>query len=123
MPSEALRSSGPCFVFPCEQGTAASIARVLSGLGMIPCAPGMVPPPLPQYLSVLLDGRIVGAVSSKLASRLVARMRDIRAATLAAAEGLTGVRWHRQFRLLPLNPRETLNPKPRWRVFYSKISR
>lgn len=66
----------------------AAILRVLSRLGMIPAAPGLVPPAMPRYLPIMLDGRVVGAVAGgAVAERMVARLRAVKAATLAQIEG------------------------------------
>lgn len=49
---------------------------------MTPSAPALAMPPAPAYLTVMLDGCVVGAVSAALAGPLVARLRDIKAACL-----------------------------------------
>lgn len=62
---------------------AAAPPQVLTGLGMLPSAPALAPPPPPDYLAVQLDGRVVGHVrSGGPAAALVARLRAIKAATL-----------------------------------------
>eukprot|EP00873_Tetraselmis_striata_P041965 jgi/Tetstr1/462229/TSEL_000628.t1 len=73
---------------PDAEELAVALVRVLSALGMLPVAPGLVPPAMPRYLPVMLDGRVVGYVAGgAMAERLVARLRDIKAATLAQLEG------------------------------------
>ncbi|GFR47172.1 hypothetical protein Agub_g8865 [Astrephomene gubernaculifera] len=65
--------------------TEISIMTVLTGLGMLPSAPALTPPPPPDYLSVMLDGRVVGYVRSGApAAALVGRLREIKAAALLA---------------------------------------
>ena len=60
--------------------------QVLAGLGMTPVAPAMTPPRPPTYLTVMLDGKVVGHVRSIAAPALVTRMRHIKAAKLAEEE-------------------------------------
>ena len=55
---------------------------------MLPGAPGSaVAPPWPSYTSVQLDGRCIGWVPANRAAGLVARLRAVKAARLAAEEG------------------------------------
>ena len=53
---------------------------------MTPIAPAMTPPRPPTYITVMLDGKLVGHVRSLHAPALVARLRDIKAAKLAEEE-------------------------------------
>lgn len=63
--------------------------QVLTGLGMLPSAPALAPPPPPDYLAVQLDGRVVGHVrSGGPAAALVARLRAIKAAALQVGTGV-----------------------------------
>lgn len=62
------------------------LLQVLAELGMTPSAPALAMPPPPAYLTVMLDGRVVGAVAAALAGPLVARLRDIKAAVLSAED-------------------------------------
>lgn len=62
--------------------------QVLAGLGMTPIAPAMTPPQPPTYITVMLDGKLVGHVRSINAPALVTRLRDIKAAKLAEEESL-----------------------------------
>ncbi len=66
-----------------------AIVAVLAGLGMAPAAPALAAPPPPGHLAVLLDGKVVGAVRAALAPALVAHLRALKAARLAAEEDLT----------------------------------
>lgn len=59
---------------------------MLAGLGMTPIAPAMTPPRPPTYLTVMLDGKLIGHVRSLSAPALVSRLRDIKAAKLAEEE-------------------------------------
>ncbi|KXZ56278.1 hypothetical protein GPECTOR_1g243 [Gonium pectorale] len=66
--------------------TQLAIMTVLSGLGLVPAAPVLSPPPPPEYLPVMLDGRVAGHVrSGPPAAGLVARLRQIKAAVLKLA--------------------------------------
>lgn len=67
----------------------AAVCRVLAALGMVPVAPMLPAPALPAHLSVQLDGRVVGHVKAGLAGAMVAHLRAIKAANLAAEEQLT----------------------------------
>ena len=69
--------------------------QVAAGLGMVPGAPGSsIAPPWPAYLGVQLDGRCIGWVAAGRAAGLVARLRALKAARLAAEEGpLPGVQY------------------------------
>ena len=62
--------------------------QVLAGLGMTPIAPAMTPPRPPTYITVMLDGKLVGHVRSLQAPAMVSRLRDIKAAKLAEEESL-----------------------------------
>lgn len=55
---------------------------------MIPIAPAMTPPRPPTYITVMLDGKLVGHVRSLQAPAMVSRLRDIKAAKLAEEESL-----------------------------------
>ena len=62
--------------------------QVAAGLGMVPGAPGTsAAPPWPAYTGVQLDGRCIGWVAAGRAADLVARLRALKAARLAAEEG------------------------------------
>ncbi|GLC33155.1 hypothetical protein PLESTB_000364600 [Pleodorina starrii] len=64
-----------------------SMLQVLAGLGMLPSAPALTPPPPPDYLPIMLDGRLVGHVrSGATAGALVARLREIKSLALQALE-------------------------------------
>jgi DNA-directed RNA polymerase I subunit RPA2 len=67
----------------------AAVAVVLAGLGMVPAAPALPAPPPPGHLTVMLDGKVVGAVRAALAPALVAHLRGVKAARLGAEEDLT----------------------------------
>ena len=64
---------------------------------MVPGSPGTcAAPPWPAYLGVQLDGRCIGWVAAGRAAGLVARLRALKAARLAAEEGpLPGVQYAR----------------------------
>ncbi|KAL0055264.1 hypothetical protein WJX82_009622 [Trebouxia sp. C0006] len=68
------------------EDTETAICMVLAGLGMTPIAPAMTPPRPPTYLTVMLDGKLIGHVRSLSAPALVSRLRDIKAAKLAEEE-------------------------------------
>ena len=53
---------------------------------MTPIAPAMTPPRPPTYITVMLDGKLIGHVRSLTAPALVSRLRDIKAAKLAEEE-------------------------------------
>lgn len=55
---------------------------------MTPIAPAMTPPRPPTYITVMLDGKLVGHVRSLQAPAMVSRLRDIKAAKLAEEESL-----------------------------------
>ena len=59
-----------------------AVLQVLGELGMSPAAPSLVMPAPPDYLPVMLDGRVVGAMPAGLATAAVARLRAIKAARL-----------------------------------------
>ncbi len=63
-----------------------AVIQVLAGLGMTPIAPAMTPPRPPTYLTVMLDGKLIGHVRTLSAPALVSRLRDIKAAKLAEEE-------------------------------------
>lgn len=79
-----------CGCYRCENVTklAVDYLQVLAGLGMTPIAPAMTPPRPPTYITVMLDGKLVGHVRSLQAPVLVSRLRDIKAAKLAEEESL-----------------------------------
>lgn len=54
---------------------------------MVPAAPALAPPACPQYIGVHLDGRPIGFIESRSATRLAARLRAIKAARLASEQG------------------------------------
>ncbi|GIL75864.1 hypothetical protein Vretimale_5574 [Volvox reticuliferus] len=63
------------------------ILQVLTALGMVPAAPALTPPPPPEYLSIMLDGRVVGHVrSGATTGTMLARLREIKALVLQAVE-------------------------------------
>ena len=39
-------------------------AQVAAGAGMVPCMPALTPPALPAYVSISLDGRLIGYIQS-----------------------------------------------------------
>ncbi len=47
--------------------------QVLCSLGMVPASPATVMPSPPDYLSVMLDGMVVGSVAASQAPSLVER--------------------------------------------------
>jgi hypothetical protein len=55
---------------------------------MVPAAAAAAPPLVPDYITVHLDGRTVGAIESRRAARLVMHLRRVKAARLAADHGL-----------------------------------
>ena len=55
---------------------------------MTPIAPAMTPLRPPTYITVMLDGKLIGHMRSLNAPALVARLRDIKAAKLAEEESL-----------------------------------
>jgi hypothetical protein len=63
------------------------LAQVAAAAGMVPAAPALTPPGLPEYLGVQLDGACIGHVRAERAPRLVATMRRIKAARLASDRG------------------------------------
>ncbi|KAK9824626.1 hypothetical protein WJX72_011831 [[Myrmecia] bisecta] len=65
------------------EDTDAAIIMVLAAAGMTPSSPALVPPPPPVYLTVMLDGRVVGWVRSAGAPLLVNRLRAMKSAKLA----------------------------------------
>ena len=38
--------------------------QVAAGAGMVPCTPALTPPALPAYVSISLDGRLIGYIQS-----------------------------------------------------------
>ena len=62
--------------------------QVLSELGMSPAAPSLAMPAPPDYLLVMLDGCVVGAMPAGLADAAVARLRAIKAARLLEEDRL-----------------------------------
>ncbi len=40
------------------------IMQVATGAGMIPSTPAVVPPALPAYVPIFLDGRLIGHIQS-----------------------------------------------------------
>lgn len=55
----------------------------LASLGVLPAATALTPPPIPDYLPVALDGKVVGFIKAALAPAVVRRLRQIKAAALA----------------------------------------
>lgn len=53
---------------------------------MMPAEPGLVPPPLLSYLTVQVDGHVVGYLPAAAAQPVVSRLHAIKAATLAIEE-------------------------------------
>lgn len=62
------------------------VMQVLTSLGMVPAQPALVTPSAPNYLLVMLDGKVVGHVSSKMVNTLVNRLRAIKAGLSAIEE-------------------------------------
>jgi len=60
------------------EDTRTKIAVILAASGMVPASPGLVLPPPPHHLPVLLDGSLVGSVRSAAASKLVAALRQFK---------------------------------------------
>ncbi len=54
---------------------------------MVPAAPALAPPSVPEYIGVHLDGRPIGFVEQRSAPRLANRLRSIKAACLASQQG------------------------------------
>ena len=54
---------------------------------MVPAAPAVVPPAVPEYLAVQLDGAVIGHISAERVPDLVATLRRIKAARLATDRG------------------------------------
>ena len=57
---------------------------------MVPAAPAIVPPGMPEHLGVFLDGAYIGHVRAGGAPRVAATLRRIKAARLAAERGDPG---------------------------------
>lgn len=55
-----------------------SIISVLIGVGMLPSSPKLVKSGPPAVLSVLLDGRVVGALPSSEVEKVVAHLRRLK---------------------------------------------
>ncbi|KAM6561896.1 hypothetical protein CsatB_021894 [Cannabis sativa] len=55
-----------------------SILNVLVQVGMLPALPKLVQAGPPEVLSVLLDGRIVGSISSSVIEKVVAHLRKLK---------------------------------------------
>ncbi|PSC76790.1 DNA-directed RNA polymerase I subunit 2 isoform X1 [Micractinium conductrix] len=83
----------------------AALCRVLAGLGMVPSSPALPAPPLPAHLCVQVDGRVVGHVRASLAGAMLAHLRAVKAANLAAEEQLTP-----GAKLLPVSSDEAMLP-------------
>jgi len=66
---------------------AAATLGVLAAGGMVPAEPGLALPAPPDYLVVVLDGRVVGSAAADVAESLVSSLRVAKAGALAAAEG------------------------------------
>ena len=64
-----------------------AISMVLSGLGVAPC--GAATPIPPNHVVVMLDGSVLGSIKANLAPAMVSHLRAIKAAKLAAEEGIT----------------------------------
>lgn len=54
-----------------------AVTKVLLSLGMLPVEPELSQPPLPAYLTVMVDGRVVGSLASADAPAVVARLRCV----------------------------------------------
>ncbi|KAK9081773.1 hypothetical protein Syun_031219 [Stephania yunnanensis] len=55
-----------------------SILNILAGIGMIPSLPKLVRAGPPEVLSVLLDGCVVGSISSDIAEKAVSHLRKLK---------------------------------------------
>ena len=40
------------------------LMQMAAGAGMVPCTPALTPPALPAYVSISLDGRLIGYIQS-----------------------------------------------------------
>jgi len=69
------------------EATQAAIIKVLVSLGMLPAVPSLSMPPMPVYVPVMLDGRVVGALATASAHQTVRRLREIKAGVRAVEEG------------------------------------
>lgn len=69
------------------EDTTQAILNVLAELGMVPSVPLLTPPPVPSYITVMLDGCVVGYVALQRVQPMVDRLRLIKAAVLVAHEG------------------------------------
>ena len=49
---------------PGVQNEVHASTQVAAGAGMVPCVPAVIPPPLPAYVPVVLDGRLIGHIQS-----------------------------------------------------------
>ncbi|CAL5224064.1 g6689 [Coccomyxa viridis] len=61
-----------------------AIAIVATGAGMVPSMPAVVPPALPAYVPVFMDGRLIGHIQSGHAGKMTNHFRHLKAARLAA---------------------------------------
>lgn len=68
---------------PCACGCA---LQVMAALGMMPALPLRPTPPPPNYLTVTLDGMLLGHMQSGLVDGAVARLRVLKSTALAMAE-------------------------------------
>lgn len=55
-----------------------SILTILIGIGMIPSWPRLVKSALPEVFSVLLDGCVVGTISSDIMEKAVTHLRRLK---------------------------------------------
>lgn len=64
--------------------------QLLTDMGMVACSVASLTPPAPDYLSVTLDGKVVGYLPSCVADKVVRRSVgwSRRTITLQAASGL-----------------------------------
>ena len=62
-----------------------SILSVLVEVGMLPALPKLVQAGPPEVLSVLLDGRVVGSISSSVIEKVVTHLRRLK---VSAASGV-----------------------------------
>lgn len=69
------------------EDTEAGVVMVLTGLGMVPSAAAAPIPP--AHIVVMLDGKVVGSVKVGLARAMVAHLRAVKAAKLAAESAYT----------------------------------
>lgn len=59
------------------------LIELLTDMGMVPCSVASLTPPAPDYLSVTLDGKVVGYLPSCVADKVVRRLRVLKSFQLA----------------------------------------